>query len=65
MQRQFRRFYEYLIVKDVERLCKIFNVPYELFVSDSRIQSFSVGEHEAYLTKEVISFLLNTFYKTA
>jgi len=56
MQRQFKRFFQYLIVKDTERLCKIFGVPHEEFLKEFSGKSFTVGSHECYSTEEVVAF---------
>ena len=56
MQKQFKRYSQYLLVKDTERLCKIFNVPHESFLKVLSGKSFTVGSHECYSTEEVVSF---------
>jgi len=58
MQKEFKRFYNYLFVKDIERLCKIFGIKYEDFLIANSHKSFAVGEHESYNTKDVVNYIL-------
>ena len=56
MQKQFKRYEQYLLVKDVERLCRIFRVPMESFLNRFSGKAFSVGKHECYPAEETVKF---------